>query len=97
VPTIGNEAFGRVSIEAQACGLPVLCSDNGGLPETLLPDITGLLIPAGDVPAWRDAILRLTQNTQLRMQLQSKGRDWVNRTFSTTAVVKQFTKLLESA
>jgi hypothetical protein len=31
------------------------------------------------------------------MQLQSKGRDWVNRTFSTTAVVKQFTKLLESA
>lgn len=97
VPTIGNEAFGRVSIEAQACGLPVLCSDNGGLPETLLPDITGLLIPAGDVPAWRDAILRLAQNTQLRMQLQSKGRDWVNRTFSTTAVVKQFTKLLESA
>jgi glycosyltransferase involved in cell wall biosynthesis len=75
----------------------VLCSDNGGLPETLLPDITGLLIAAGDVPAWRDAILRLAQNTQLRMQLQSKGRDWVNRTFSTTAVVKQFTKLLESA
>ncbi|MEI7843980.1 MAG: glycosyltransferase family 4 protein [Gallionellaceae bacterium] len=95
MPTIGNEAFGRVSIEAQACGLPVLCSNNGGLPETLQPNITGLLLPPGDVPAWRDAILKLAKDTQLRTQLSSKGRDWVNSTFSTTAIAQEFTRLLE--
>ena len=94
-PTIGVEAFGRVSIEAQAFGIPVLCSNNGGLPETLEPNITGLLLPSGDVTAWRDAILNLAGDEQLRKQLQSKGRDWVTRTFSTTAIVKEFTRLLE--
>ena len=97
VPTIGNEAFGRVSIEAQACGIPVLCSDNGGLPETLQPGITGLLIPAGDISAWRDAILSLAGDAQLREQMQRKGREWVDQTFSTTAIIKEFTRLLEEA
>ncbi len=97
VPTIGNEAFGRVSIEAQACGVPVLCSDNGGLPETLQPNVTGLLVPAGDVHAWRDAILKLAGDTHLRRQMQSAGYDWVNQTFSTTAIVKEFTRLLNEA
>lgn len=97
VPTIGNEAFGRVSIEAQSCGLPVLCSNNGGLPETLQPDITGLLIPPKDVHAWRDAILKLAADAPLRMQMQSKGRDWVNQKFSTKAIVKEFTQLLQEA
>ena len=97
VPTIGNEAFGRVSIEAQACGIPVLCSDNGGLPETFEPDVTGLLIPPGDVPAWRDAILNLAGDKQLRMQMQNKGRDWVVQKFSTKEIAKQFIKLLDEA
>jgi len=97
VPTIGVEAFGRVSIEAQASGIPVLCSDNSGLPETLQANITGLLIPPGDVPAWRDAILNLAENPELRLQMQSKGRDWVAQTFSTTAIVQEFTRLLEEA
>jgi glycosyltransferase involved in cell wall biosynthesis len=97
VPTIGVEAFGRVSIEAQASGVPVLCSNHGGLPETLEADVTGLLLPPGDVAAWRDAILNLAADTQLRLRLQSNGRDWVNRTFSTTAIVTEFARLLEEA
>lgn len=97
VPTIGNEAFGRVSIEAQACGIPVLCSDNGGLPETFEPDVTGLLIPPGDVPAWRDAILNLAGDKPLRMRMQRNGRDWVVQKFSTTEIAKQFVKLLDEA
>jgi glycosyltransferase involved in cell wall biosynthesis len=97
IPSIVNEAFGRVSLEAQACGIPVLCSNNGGLPETLQPGITGLLLPPGDVPAWCDAIIKLAQDAQLRIQLQNNGRDWVDRTFSTTAIAKQFTALLEDA
>ncbi|MGH6920997.1 MAG: glycosyltransferase family 4 protein, partial [Geminicoccaceae bacterium] len=50
VPSIGPEAFGRVSIEAQALGKPVVATDVGGLGETLMPAATGWLVPA-DNPA----------------------------------------------
>jgi len=44
VPSLIPEGFTRVSIEAQACGCPVVCSDAGGLPETLLHRETGYVI-----------------------------------------------------
>ena len=45
------EAFGRVLIEAQALGRPVIASDHGGARETVLKDQTGWLVPPGDVDA----------------------------------------------
>lgn len=97
VPTLVTETFGRVSIEGQACGLTVLCSNLGGLPETLDPDITGRLLPVGDVPAWRDAILELAGNAQLRKQFHDNGRERVKQKFSSSAIAKQFTSLLEES
>jgi glycosyltransferase involved in cell wall biosynthesis len=97
VPTLVTETFGRVSIEAQACGVTVLCSNLGGLPETLEQDITGKLLPVGDVAAWKDAILEIAGNTQLRKRLQDKGRDRVEQQFSSATIAKQFTILLEES
>lgn len=50
------EAFGRVMIEAQALGRPVIASDHGGALETVLPKKTGWLVPSGDVDALSDAL-----------------------------------------
>jgi glycosyltransferase involved in cell wall biosynthesis len=94
MPTIGLEAFGRVSLEAQACGVPVLCSNSGGIPETLIADETGLLLPPGDIQAWRDAILKVVRDEALRHRLGNNGRKWVKQKFSTTAIAKDFTQLL---
>jgi len=43
------EAFGRILIEAQALGRPVIASDHGGARETILEGETGWLFPSGDV------------------------------------------------
>ena len=53
------EAFGRVMIEAQALGRPVIASDHGGARETVLPDKTGWLVPPGDVDALSAALTKV--------------------------------------
>lgn len=65
-PSIGEEAFGISVVEAMACGLPVLASDNGGMKEIVVTGETGRLLPAGNVDAWRDAIAVLMDNAVLR-------------------------------
>lgn len=96
VPSIVGETFGRVSIEGQASCVPVLCSDLGGLPETLSPGVTGLLLTPGDVPAWRDAIIKMASDTQMRMQMAKQGRGWVQQHFSAPVIGKEFERLLNT-
>ena len=47
--TLAPEPFGRVAVEAQAMGKPVIVTDIGGLGETLMPAATGWLVPPDDV------------------------------------------------
>ena len=48
------EGFGRVIIEAQAMGRPVVATDHGGARETILPGVTGWLAAPGDPAALAD-------------------------------------------
>jgi glycosyltransferase involved in cell wall biosynthesis len=50
------EGFGRVVVEAQAMGRPVLATDHGGARETIVPGITGWLVPPRDPGALAAAI-----------------------------------------
>ncbi len=62
VPSLVAETFGRTSIEAQAMGCPVIVSDIGALPETIVSPaddpagFTGYLVPPGDVAALAESI-----------------------------------------
>jgi glycosyltransferase involved in cell wall biosynthesis len=53
------EAFGRVVIEGQAMGRPVVATDHGGAAETVVHEATGLLVPPGEPRALAEAIDRL--------------------------------------
>ncbi|MEM6650453.1 MAG: glycosyltransferase family 4 protein, partial [Pseudomonadota bacterium] len=50
------EAFGRVAVEAQAMGCPVIATNHGGALETVDPGKTGLLVPPGDEKALAEAL-----------------------------------------
>ena len=93
-PSIYPEPFGRVSIEAQAAGVPVVCTSAGGLPETLLPGVTGLLAPSTDGTTLSDTVLRLIRDRALRRDMGNAGMSWVKTRFSLDTIARSFEALL---
>ena len=63
-PTIDEEPFGLVPLEAMACGVPVIVSHSGGMIETITDNSTGLIVPKGDPAALAAAGLRLLRSTR---------------------------------
>jgi len=67
------EAFGRVTVEAMAAGLPVVGTDAGGTKDVLLPGETGLLYPPRDVRALADALAFLHDNRAEAARMGENG------------------------
>ena len=68
LPTRSHEMFGMAAIEAQACGRPVVCSTDGGLPEVVSP-ASGLLFQSGDVEDLTRQLRGLLENPSLHRRL----------------------------
>ncbi|WP_316014012.1 glycosyltransferase family 4 protein [Roseobacter sp. HKCCA0434] len=71
------EAFGRVAVEAQAMGRPVIATAHGGSLETVADGETGWLYPPGDVEALADAIgkaIALDESARAHMGLAARAR-----------------------
>jgi glycosyltransferase involved in cell wall biosynthesis len=56
-------------LEAFAAGVPVICTPVGGLPEVVVNEGNGLLVPTGDIRSLTNAILRLLDDEPLRMRM----------------------------
>jgi glycosyltransferase involved in cell wall biosynthesis len=76
-----REGFGVSAAEASACGIPIVVTGVGGLPETVQDGITGFLVPPEDPRAAADAIGRLLADPQERSAMGLAGRDFVRKTF----------------
>lgn len=93
LPSIEPDTFGRVCLEAQACGTPVLGAAMGGIPESFAADQTGLLLAPGDVEAWKDAFLHLTEDRQDLERLAGAGPEFARR-FSAEKIAHEFLRVL---
>ena len=68
------EALGLSAIEALACGVPVIASDVGGLPEFVIDGTNGRLVPPGDVDALASALRGLIEDPATRARLAAAAR-----------------------
>jgi glycosyltransferase involved in cell wall biosynthesis len=92
-PSVELETFGRVAIEAQACGVPVLGSRIGGVPETMEDGVTGCLLEPGNIAEWRGAILAMC-GPGVSRRMGMAARVHVMEHFSNAAVARDFERLL---
>ncbi len=82
------EGFGRVIVEAQAMGRPVVATAHGGAIETVVPGKTGWLVPPGDPDALGRAIVEaLALNQDGRAQLAAQAIAHVRAHFTTAVMV----------
>ena len=81
------EAFGRIAVEAQAMGTPVIATAHGGSLETIIEGVTGELVPSNDVKALANGVLKAVQMKQGR--ITQKNRSHIARNFSKTAMQNQ--------
>jgi glycosyltransferase involved in cell wall biosynthesis len=82
VPSLWQEPFGMVGLEAMARGRPVVASDVGGILDWLVDGVTGLLAPPGDVGALASALRRLLADPELRARMGAAGADRVRDHFT---------------
>jgi glycosyltransferase involved in cell wall biosynthesis len=94
VPSITIEGFGRVAVEAEASGVPVLASAIGGLPEAVQDGVTGRLLPPGDRAAWTTAILQLARDAETRNRYAAAGPAFAASHFDATVIAAKFRELL---
>ena len=85
-----TESFGLAALEAMACGVPVVASDVGGLPEVIVHGETGWLAPVGDVAAMAGHVLGLLRDRARWQRMSAAGLERVTRLFQASAAVDAY-------
>lgn len=75
VPSTWQEPLGLVVLEAQACGVPVVATAVGGIPEIVRPGDNGLLVDPGDADALAAAVNRILDDQLLYQRLRTTCLD----------------------
>ena len=90
------EGLGVAALKAAAAGIPVVGFEAGGLVEAVAHDETGILVPAEDAGALRDAIATLMDDGALRRKLGLAGRKRMQKDFSIATMADKHVALYES-
>ncbi|MFN2386434.1 MAG: glycosyltransferase family 4 protein [Thermoanaerobaculia bacterium] len=85
-----SEGFSNAVLEAQAMGLPVVCTDAGGLPENVADGETGFVVPRRDPAALAEKLKELARDGALRRRMGEAGRERVLARFRIESQIEAF-------
>jgi glycosyltransferase involved in cell wall biosynthesis len=91
-----KEGWGLTVVESNACGTAVVASRSPGLVDSVQDQVTGLLVPHGDVDALTAAMRRVLTDAPLRARLEQDGRTWAD-TFTWDRCAEEAFDVLERA
>ncbi|MRD74004.1 glycosyltransferase family 4 protein [Rhodocyclus tenuis] len=94
--TSRSEGVPQVLTQGLYCGIPTVATAVGGVPEVILHEKTGLLVPAEDVNGITAALLRLHSDQALRIRLAATGKAHVAEKFSLEAMANATERLYEN-
>ena len=90
-----QESFGLSALEAMACGVPVVASNVGGLPEVVVDGVTGFLHPPREVERMAESAIGILLDPALHTRLASEGQRLAMDRFSADRIVPQYAALYE--
>jgi glycosyltransferase involved in cell wall biosynthesis len=93
---LDSESFGVASVEAGACGLPVVATNVGGLPEVVVDGKTGIIVAPRDVEAASLALEKLIADRSLRESMGRAGRENVLQNYDWKNCVQKMIDLYAS-
>ncbi len=93
LPTF-SEGLPLTLVEARACGVPVIASAVGGIPELIRDGVNGLLVPPGEPVALSAALRRLLDDSDLRSRLIAEGLTGLER-YSSQAMLRAYQDLYQ--
>jgi N-acetyl-alpha-D-glucosaminyl L-malate synthase BshA len=88
-----QESFGLAALEAMACGVPVLASRVGGLPEVIEDGKTGLLFELGNIQEAAEKVVNMLENEKLYESIRKNALGVARHTFSLEKIVNQYEAL----
>jgi glycosyltransferase involved in cell wall biosynthesis len=83
-----REGFPNAVLEAAATGVPTIATDCTGACDAVIPDVTGLLVPAGSPNAICEAVLSLLRNPDQRKSMSRAARAWVAENYADRKVLR---------
>ncbi len=90
------EGFGIVFLEAQSCGLPVIVGDSGGSSESLIEGESGYCIDPKSEIELIAKLKTLLENDELRLDMGTKGRNFVEKNHSYDYLAAQLIPIVQS-
>jgi len=92
LPSI-SEGFGIVLLEAMAASLPVVASRVGGIPEVVVDQETGRLVPPGDPEALAEALKEILNDPEKRKRMGQKGLERVGMHYDLQSIVPKLEQI----
>jgi glycosyltransferase involved in cell wall biosynthesis len=83
------ELMGQTLLEGMSCGVPAICTDVAGMPESVVNGVTGFVVPPGDVEKMRAALVELHTNSALATTMGMAARRRMVEHFGWPAVVER--------